>query len=87
MKMGTVIRVEYSLDSLAGVSATAYEAELHDALRQRWPGAYINIAQTGNNKYWGVIGDTTEIDSDEIRRISEAVFDSLCHKGVASCEE
>lgn len=78
MNMGTVIRVEYSLDSLGGISATEYEARLHDALKDRWPGAHIDIAQTINNKCWGVINDETEIDGEEIRQVSEAVFSELC---------
>jgi hypothetical protein len=78
MNCGTVIRYEYSPESLGGISRTAFEAELYDAFRDRWPGCTINIVEGINDKCWGVINDETEIDEAEIRRIGEAVFSDLC---------
>lgn len=79
-KTGTVIRVEYSLDSLGGISRTAFEAELYDALKEKWPGATVNVVLGIDNKYWGVIDDE-EIDSESIRWVSEQVFTNLCPLG------
>lgn len=81
--MGTVIRVEYSPESLGGISAAAFEAELWDALLARWPGATVNVTQSVNDKCWGVV-DETEIDSEEIRRVSESVFGKLCREAEQS---
>ncbi len=80
-KTGTVIRVQYSVDSLNDIDPNAFEAELYDALRKRWPGALVSIAQSINNWYWGIIDDETEIDGEEIKRIGEEVFCSLCRAG------
>ena len=75
----TWIRVEYALESLGDISATAYEAELTDALKARWPGALVDIARTGNNRYNGENADI-EIPSEEIKSVSESVFAALCGK-------
>ena len=72
------IRVEYSLDSLADISPTDFEATLHDALKQRWPGALVNIAQTSCNKYNGENADGSEIAREDIHQISQDVFRQLC---------
>jgi hypothetical protein len=74
---GTVIRYGYTADSLADVPVAAFEAELHDALWLRWPGAGIDITQ-GSDRVWGVIGDTEEIAESDIRAVAQDVFDRLC---------
>lgn len=77
---GTVIRYEYTQESLNGMDANEFEASLYDALRDRWPGTTVNIVQSINDRCWGVIDDETEIPADEIRRIGEDVFAAMCRE-------
>jgi hypothetical protein len=75
---GKVIRIEYSRESLGGISATEFEADLYDAIRDEWPGATVNIVESINDKYWGMLDAETEIPAQRIREISEDVFSVLC---------
>lgn len=81
MEAASVIRYEYSLESLNGISPTAFEAELHDALRERFGKVGINIVQGINDRCWGEYGDGREIPAEEIRRVGEEVFTMLCRRG------
>jgi len=75
---GTVIRVEYSPESLGDMNENEFVARMFDAIKDRWPGALVNIAQSINNRYWGMIDDENEIPTEDIRQISEDVFSAMC---------
>lgn len=77
--MPNIIRVEYSLHSLNGISPTAFEAELHDALKARWPGTLVNVVQSINDRCWGE-QNGAEVPEDEISRITQDVFEKLCRQ-------
>lgn len=77
MKCGTVICYRCDSDSLADVSFNEFEARLHDALLERWPGATVNISLDAG-RTWGVVDDETEIPDGEIQQIANEVFSQIC---------
>lgn len=72
-----LIRISSSLDSLGNIDAVEYEDGLYDALVEKYPGAEIDIYEGLTNTYYGEYKGR-EVPSEEIKQVSEEVFNALC---------
>lgn len=86
MNEPSVIYYHYDLNGLDQVPSTAFNAALHEAFVQRWPGAIIDIAGVDHHPSapaaWGEYHGE-EVPAEEICRLTDEVFRQVVNEGTA----